>query len=238
MNSTLLAWTGPCVLVVAPVAVLRKVGASWRWFLFGILSWCLAVVAKTILTASFAATLMANASPWQQGLVYGALSALTELGAAALLLRRVELSLPNALAFGAGIGAFEVLFTVGLGLLEGLDAQPAPVLAERLAFIGGFFVWERVIAFCGHVASRLLIYLAVARRQWAPAVLTFVTFALIDGSASFGIASGWDWNSDQVMTRFLVFAGAVCLVEMAASCYFALRMPVWRGAVSPTARIP
>jgi hypothetical protein len=165
---------------------------------------------------------MAGASPRMQGLVYGAVSAVTELGIAALFLFRAQLTLPNALAFGAGIGAFEIFFTIGVGLLQGL-AEPSPA-----SFAGRF-------AFIGHVASRLLIYASVARCQFLPAVIAFGTFAAIDGAASSGIAAGWDWNSDTTMTHYLTLAAIIGVLEAAAALYFARQMPQWRGNRFPTA---
>jgi hypothetical protein len=56
-----------------------------------------------------------------RGVIAGTISAACELGAAAVFLRKPSVRLIDAIGFGVAIGSFEIVFTVGLGVLEGLD---------------------------------------------------------------------------------------------------------------------
>src|SRR5438552_14704262 len=127
-----LTWLGFGALVAVPVLAIRRLGASWKWFALGILSWVIAVIVKTLLQA--AADAAVGSLPWSaQAVVSGLISATTEPGAAACFLWRAKPHLPNILAFGAGIGAFEALFVLLAGWLGGMDGPAVPG-ARRFAF--------------------------------------------------------------------------------------------------------
>jgi hypothetical protein len=205
---TLLALAGILLLVGGPVLCLRRRGAAWRWFFLGIASWALALFAKFLLNIGLyvggAAALPAAA----QGTLGGFVSAGCELGMAALFLRRRVLSAANVLAFGAGIGSFEVLFVLGLGagvaLVDGAAAGAMPAAAAWL-----FFLLERVLTLVGHVASRVLVYVALRARWLFPAVVAVLLFACVDGTAAYGAAAGLDWDSIAVRGRLTLFLAVV-----------------------------
>ncbi|MBW3625818.1 MAG: hypothetical protein KY468_20690 [Armatimonadetes bacterium] len=210
-------------LVVLPLAALRSMGAPWSAFGWGILSWMIGVFVKFLLMIPLDTVGTRLLSPGANAALSGILSAVTELGAAAWLLRRIPLTLPNVLAFGVGIGAFEVFFTLLMGWVEGLENPALP--RPGLSFVDGFFLAERTLALIGHTASRVLIAVALAHSSLPAAFLAILLFSLIDGTAGYGILRQWDWEDPGLMTRFLLFVAAVVLVEAAAAWGYGRTLP-------------
>jgi hypothetical protein len=226
-----LSWLGIGALVVAPVLVLRCLGARWKWFGLGILSWVIGVVLKTPLQSALDAAGGASL-PWgAQAAASGAVSAVTELGAAACFLWRAKLRLPDVLAFGIGIGAFEALFVLLLGWLEGLDGPAAA--ANRFAFVGGFLLLDRLLALIGHTASRVLLYVGLRHRWLLPALLSVALFSSVDGTVSYGTLANWDWEDPGLLTRFYLFVAAVGGLEVAAAWWFGRRAFGWAQTAEP-----
>lgn len=220
-----LTWLGFGDLIAFPVLAIHRPGASWRWFALGILSWALAVIVKTLLQTVADAAL--DSFPWSaQAAVSGLLSAATELGAAAFFLRKAKPRLPNIFAFGAGIGAFEACFVLALGWLEGLDG-PAVPLAGRFTFVGGFFLLERLLALVGHIASRVLLSLGLARRWQLAALLAVTLFSCVDGVTMYGLLAKWDWEDTSLLVRFYIFVATIVCLEVAAAWSFGARTAEW-----------
>lgn len=225
-------WLGFVALITAPVLGLRCLGARWKWFGLGILSWVIGVVLKALLQRGLDA-LSGAALPWSaQAGASGIVSAVTELGAAACFLWSAKLRLPDVLAFGVGIGTFEALFTVLLGWLEGLDGVVTSP-GHRFAFVGGFFLLERLLALIGHTASRVLLYIGLCQKWLLPAFLSVVLFSLVDGAAAYGILAKWDWDDAGLLMRFYLFLAAAVGLEMAAAWWFGRRVPGWAQTAAP-----
>jgi hypothetical protein len=218
MNATLI-WLGLGMLVLAPVLTLRRFGAGWKWFGLGVLSWILGVVVKSVLTYALDTAGLVRFSIPLQATVGGVVSALTELGAAAWFLRRARLRLPAAVAFGAGVGVFEVLFVLTIGWLEGLEYPLPP--EGRFAFVDGLFLLERFLALVGHTASRLMIYVGVRHRAWSPVLIALLLFSLVDGVAAYGVLAEWDWSDNALRARFLLFVAVIGTVEAILAWRFA-----------------
>ncbi|MHC4550722.1 MAG: hypothetical protein ACYTEZ_18335 [Planctomycetota bacterium] len=205
---------GACLAVAGgPVLVLRRCGAAWGWFGLGIASWALALAVKI---PAAVALHYAGLSAATEGTLSGVVSAACELGFAALFLRRRTLSGANVLAFGVGIGAFEVLFVLGLAGLEATagEADPAP-MAAGVAWL--FLVLERAISLVGHAASRVLVYVALRARWLLPAVVAVTVFACVDGVASYGTTAGWDWDRVDVRGLFTLFIAVAGALEAAVA---------------------
>jgi uncharacterized membrane protein YhfC len=215
MTSALI-WLGLATLIAAPFFVLRAFGAQWKWFGLGIFSWIVAVLAKNLVLFALDAAGVDSWSISSQAALSGIVSAMTELGAAAWFLRRATLALSDALAFGAAIGSFEVLFVLLLGWLEGFSDPPASV-TDQFAFVDAFLLLERLLALIGHTASRLLLYVGIHRRRPSIILLAIVLFSIVDGVASYGVLADWDWNSPTVLVGFYSFVTIVTGVEVAAA---------------------
>lgn len=212
------------ILVPGPVLLLRiRYGAAWRWIGIGIASWVLALIGKVGLDAGLGCAGLYDQSAMVQGIVGGLNSAIWELGMAAVFLRGRSLSTPNVLAFGVGIGAFEVLFVIAIGLLsllgdEGVAAGDHATMAAELGLL--FFVLERGITLVGHVASRVLVYVALRHRALLPLAVALATFSIVDGVASYGWAAGWDWEDSATLGILYLFLIAVGAIEVAGAWWF------------------
>jgi hypothetical protein len=224
-------WAGLCVaaLALGPFVFLRSRGARWSPFGLGILSWIGGVAVKSLAMSALDRTGLGTCAPAVQALVGGLVSAVTELGAAWLLLRRARLSLADVLAFGAGIGVFELLFTLGIGVLEQLDETATP--AVTLSFVDGFFLLERFLSLIGHVASRLLVY-AGAKRTRPLAGAAVLLFAAVDGAATYGITADWNWEDPVLLARFYAFVAGIGALEVLAAWRAAREVP-WGPEPAP-----
>jgi len=201
------------VLAVGPVLYVRYRGrAGWRWFLLGIASWVMALAAKSAIQFALEAT--TTSAAWQ-GSLGGIVSALCELGAAALFLRRRDLRGSDLIAFGVGIGAFEVLFVMVLGWTTESGTSSVVWWVAGIEF----FV-ERTLAMIGHVASRVLVHVALRLRNILPALITVFIFASVDGVASYGWAAGWNWEAARVLVPVLGFIAIMGGLEAWAAWWF------------------
>jgi hypothetical protein len=220
-------------IACAPVLYLRlRRGAAWRWFGLGIASWGVALVVKTLLEVPLE---FLDLPAGVRGVASGLVSAAGELGMAAAFLRRRTLSVANVLAFGAGIGAFEVLFTlalwaIGVGENGGTAADVSSAMPVGLACL--FYLVERAVTLVGHVASRVLVYVSLQARWLLPAGLAVAIFACVDGVASYGYTAEWDWDDVGVRALFMALITVLGTVEAGAAWLFWRRLSAWRMRTS------
>jgi len=211
-------WICLAFLIIAPAFCAVKLGGRWRWMFLGIGSWMLGLMAKNAL---FYLLDWSGDAYWPhvaRAVVVGTLSASCELGAAAVFLRRPVITLIDAVGFGAAIGSFEVIFTLSLGLLEGLG-ENLQWVAPPLGFVNGTFLFERILALAGHTASRVLVFIALQRKQWLPGAIALLTFSSIDGLAAYGVAAEWNWEDAAISFRFQITEAAIALLEAAAAVW-------------------
>jgi hypothetical protein len=214
-----LGWVGICVLVVVPVLAVRRLGARWRWFAWGILSWVIGLILKGVFELRWDDAGGASL-PWGvQAAALGVVSAVAELGAAACFFWRARLRLPDVLAFGVGIGAFEAVFLLVAGSLEEQNVPGAPA-AKRFAFVGAFFLLERLLTMIGHIASRVLLYVGLREKWSLPLLVSVALFSLVDGTVIYGAMANWDWSDAGLLTRFYLFLAATGGFEVAAAWWF------------------
>jgi len=217
-------------ITCAPVLYLRfRRGAAWRWFWLGIASWSLALVLKLVLYAIVGSF---GPPPGVLATAAGLASAACELGMAAVFLRRRPLPTADVLAFGTGIGAFEVLFTLvvaalGVGADVGGAAGGAATMSAALACF--FFLLERAVTLVGHVASRVLVYESLQSRRLLPAGVAVATFACVDGTTAYGEVAGWAWNDAALRAWFMGFIIVVGAIEVLAARVFWDPLPASRG---------
>lgn len=197
--------SGLAALVAGPVLILRiRYGARWSSFVLGILSFLIALAVKIPLSLA-----MPRSAVWA-----GVISAVTELGAAAIFLRP-RMRGADVLAFGAGIGCFEIVMKMAMGAAGASEpagtAAAAPLLLTLV---------EHASTVVGHTASRALVYVARSARRLAPAAIALATFSLVDGMAAHGALRGWEWGSLAVYGPFVLFLAAVAAVETGAAIWF------------------
>jgi hypothetical protein len=187
------------------------------WFVAGGVAWALALAVKAVVSGGLHTLTDTRLSGPGYAALQGAASASCELGFAgaafALVLPRGSAAL--VVAFGVGAGALEAVLLLAAARAEERAAQrtredPPPVRGLRRH---GFVV-ERTAATLGHVGARGLVWLGVHGSPW-PWVLALVTFAAVDGTATFGVRRGWDWTAPAVWWRFNAFIVAVGILEVA-----------------------
>jgi hypothetical protein len=217
------AWGSMCfaLALVAPAAFLGF-GTRVRWMILGVVSWVFGVIAKNVL---FYGMEVAGESGWPlfiRGAMAGMVSAACELGAAAIFLKRKNVRFVDAVGFGVAIGAFEILFVMAIGALDGLEevGETLRFVGQPFGFVTGMFLFERVFALVGHTSARILIYMAVQKRGWAPAIFAFLMFSFVDGLASYGAAANWDWENAALNWKFQATVAAAALLEAGAVWWF------------------
>ena len=192
------------------------------WFVLGALTWAVSVVVKLVLSGALHIATTKRLSPKWYAMVQGALSAVTELGAAALVFLYLlpEGSLSLVLAFGAGAGIVEALILFGVGLFEKTKAQETVADKSTSAlpwYQEWTFVVERFGALLGHVGSRGLVWFAVHSPLSAalPAIFALISFSAVDGVATYGTLKKWNWLEPRIWKRFYSFATLVGALEVA-----------------------
>jgi hypothetical protein len=106
---------------------------------------------------------------------------------AALIWRSMAATAPRAAGVGVGAGAFEAaLLAIGgavaaVGIGQVRSGWSAVLLAPAM---------ERVIAILCHVASRLLVIMAVASRRWSLFWYGFLLMSAVDGVATLFYLTG------------------------------------------------
>ena len=232
MIETLAALLGILLIAGGPVLCLRLRGAAWRWFALGIASWALALCAKLALGIPLYYGGAEELPAAAQGVLGGLVSAVCELGMAALFLRRRTLSAANVLAFGAGIGSFEVFFILGSAVVAAIWTEAdAPSGSMPVAAAWLFFLLERAITLVGHVSSRVLVYVALRARWPLPAAVAVLLFTCVDGVASYGHAAGWDWERVALRAGLILFLAVTGTFE-AAVAWWAWRTARERGRLA------
>jgi len=209
-------WVSLLAVAFGPLLVLRlRYGARLRWALLGIASWVVGCTAKVVIHYGCGLDHPVDSLGLQlaRGTLSGVVSGATELAAAALILVWARLKLADVLAFGAGIGAFEVPVILASACtaapLEPTD--PLPIVVQLN------YPMERAITLVFHTATRLLVYVAVRRHALGFGLLALLAFTLLDGAADHGTMAGWDFYQPSVGGGFLAFhAVLTTLVSLAA----------------------
>lgn len=199
-------------------AALHVAGAAWEWVLAGAAAYAVSLPLKGLL-ATCVRSVLKERSPRWRATESGLVSAVAELGMAALALWAIGPAAGAAvgwLAVALGAGCADNLFLASEAMVEPGRASDVPswrALAfaiERLGF-----------ALPLHVASRGLIAIAIATGHSAPAVPAVVVFALIDGLSDYGTRVGWNYSDPRVLARYYLVTGALAW-SLAGALVYAL----------------
>lgn len=213
--------------LVPPALLIAAQNSTGKWLLIGLLCWTGAVAIKAsvgILVAKFSEK--AFTSKRIQSTIWGLWSSFCELGAtvAVILFFKPFPGLLEAIALGTGAGAFEVLFVLGAIYFESRgkkeDSNTAP---PGNAFLRWSTVFERIFALIGHVGTRGLIWVSLVSGNPLPTLLAVITFSIVDGLATYGIAMKWDWKDPRICLRFQGFVAFLSIVELALFLLLAIR---------------
>ena len=164
----------------------RSTDESWRWLWVGAGLWTVAVAVKFAIAIPLNKPLLdglkSSLPQWGYitlGSIYGgAMTGITEVlftFIAALVWRQMTATASRAVGVGVGAGAFEAAM---LAILVAAQAflGGAPVASWSLVLVPAV---ERLIAIPCHIAARVLVLMAVARRQW---ILFWFGFLLLSGT--------------------------------------------------------
>ena len=165
--------------------------------------------------------------------VQGVLSAISELGVAALFIVFVgpRLTWWQVVGFGVGAGACEAVMLPFISnhlkgtSLEGYmeDVGRASAGQPAVRWLG---VLERAWAMLLQVSTRGLVYLSIAGGSPAPALAAIAGFGAVDGTVYYWLLKRWRFDSLPVLIRVHLFLGAAACVMTAAFLYWSERIPV------------
>lgn len=210
------------ILALAPpVALVLFGGAQFSWIVKGAVLWAASVLLKVILGIPISLAFSEKRrSSSAFAALWGSWSALCELGVVAvyfLFISRPAFAV-DVIGVGLGVGSAEVLFIVRggwLALLAPSKLLPSEPPGDWFAAWSGVF--ERASTSVGHAATRGLVWAGLGGWPLAPfAAFGFLTFALVDGIATYGTARGWDWKEPRLARRFNTFLAVIALLEAAA----------------------
>jgi hypothetical protein len=155
--------------------------------------------------------------------VQGFVSAISELGVAALFLIFVvpPLTWWQVVGFGTGAGACEAIMmpfisnhlksTSLADYME--DVARASRKQPAVRWLG---VLERVWAMLLQVSTRGMMYLSIVSGNPAPALVAVAGFTGVDGTATYWLYKQWRFDSLPVLVRVHVFLGIAACVMTAA----------------------
>jgi hypothetical protein len=220
-------WAWSCISLVAllslaviPAAFLaRRLAVPWYLILFGAVTWGIAVALKKPLAVQLNKWLK-NSSRTYVSASQGLLSAVLELGCAALYLWRMKgADIYSVLGFGVGAGAAEVVYVLVVGSLAKRDQEreAAWAAAARESLCVRYQVpIERFFATIGHVGSRGLVYVGLHVAIPGGLILllgALVFFTVVDGVATYGHLCRWDWSNPVICRSVHGFFATVSLLE-------------------------
>ena len=235
---------GCSMLAVALLAALlwrQRTHVGWRWLWVGAAIWTAGVTGKLIWSVLFNAVLLgaikgygpAAAYTFLGALYLGINSAIWEIGVTAIAARRwrnMTLNPDRSAGVGVGAGAFEagllgllVTISVALALFDGpYGQQITDSIVQRSEHTP--FAWltgpvERVIAILLHVATRMLVLLAVVQRSRKLFWYGFGLFAFADGLAGFAILSGMLTTHSVWWLEFMLLPVVVVSLAIITWCY-------------------
>jgi hypothetical protein len=206
------------------VYLTRGLGVSRDIIGYGVLSYALGAVGfKGLLYAGLVVPVLhKHLSPVWLATSQGFISALSELGAAALFFLLVipKLSLPELIGFGAAAGMVEALVVPlmsigGINILSGTPVEKnAAVQWQEMGAtpfaVMVFPIVERGLTLLLHTSSRALVYASMVLGNVVPALLAVSVFATVDGVAYYALLEKWKVLSFAVAIRYyaLVALGA------------------------------
>lgn len=200
--SGIIAMIGTLLLTALVLALLLiKESDTWRALSIGALTWAIAFAIKMPIGKVLNWLFMGNEGRRILAALEGVVSALAELGIAAIYFKVYlpHMTLFDVIAVGVGAYTIEVIYLLVVGILRELR-QPDQIaklewsLGARQSLCIRYMIFiERFTALLGHVGSRGLIYLAVAETNLVLALIPLVTFSFVDGLAVYGHLSHWNW---------------------------------------------
>jgi len=209
-------------VIIVPPAILLSAGASAKALILGAGIWAASVAVKRLAGLPLDRRLRKrNTKSEIAAGFHGALSAICELGLAAIFLRTWDdARLVDVLAFGAGAGCTEAFYVLCLAFTATKNRT------DELAWIreATESLWvrytvplERLLAAIGHSGSRGLVWLGLQLSGSQGVILValaMATFTMVDGVAAYGLQKKWNWSDPTICRRTHLFFGGVSMAEM------------------------
>lgn len=216
------SWAAVAAICVAPPLACVVLWRDWKSVAAGAAVWALSVTVKYAIAIFLTPQLRKRLTTKTIAVFHGALSAVTELGAALLFFFYAwPITLTQAVAFGVGAGSVEAayVFIVGVFLSED-DPQESSKWAAGAAdsYCVRYMVpIERGSALLGHVSSRGLAFVGLAAAtvltQAALLMSAFFLFSCVDGVAAYGILRRWNWYDPKICFRAHLFFFTISVIE-------------------------
>ena len=193
----------------------------WAWFLLGAATWALAVVLKVLADVVVRRSMTAELRDWLASLLSGVWSSLCELGLAALAFWIWSATFADALVVAVGAALAEFLILLPAPVVANWNKKPQTKAKEAAGW--NAFLAERAVIFANHLASRGLVWLAVAGAGGlAAAGSALGLFALIEAIQAYGQAKEWDWLNTRVLWTYLTVLTTVVAIEIALLLFWAI----------------
>lgn len=177
-----------------------------NWLLLGAAGWLLAVVLKIVVDVAVQRSTKVELSDWSSALLSGAWSTLCELGVAALAFWYWQATLYDAIAFAVGVALVEFLLLLPAAYASNVGGKKKSKDPSQVPISWRIFGIERGVAFTGHLASRVLVWIGLAGAggiEFAGAA--FGLYFISEALAAYGEARDWNWLSPRVMWPILIF---------------------------------
>lgn len=184
--------------------------------------WAISILVKYAIAMFVVPRIRKSFSTELVAIFHGMLSAVTELGAAALFFFFAwPVSFTQAVAFGVGAGSFEAtyVFVAGVFLSEDDPQETAAWAAgaEESYCVRYMVPIERCSALLGHISSRGLIYVGLAASAYAAQAsliaIACLLFACVDGVAAYGILKRWNWYDPKTCFRAHLYFFSISVIE-------------------------
>lgn len=217
----------------------QGLGVSRNIIGYGALSYALGAVGfKGLLYAGLVVPVLHKrlSPPWL-ATAQGFISALSELGAAALFFLVVspELTIPELIGFGAAAGIVEALVIplMSIGGIDTLSGTPVEKNgAEQWREMGAtplavmiFPIIERGLTLVLHTVSRALVYAALVLGNVVPALIAVSLFATVDGLAYYALLKKWKVLSFKIAIRY--YALVAMIAGILTLVFLGLRASLW-----------
>ena len=205
------------VAIIPPFVLLSAFGNVWKHLALGAAAWAVAVVLKFPAASLLNIFIGKHSRPAVIAALYGIMSAVAELGAAAACFSLLSpgLSLTDVIAFGVGASCIEISLVLSGGVRPGPEVRSAWISgARRSACVRHMMFIERLTTLLGHVASRGLVYLSLTLPDLSLALIAVATFGAVDGVLIYGRLASWDWFDPRVCRSFYGFITLVSLFEV------------------------
>lgn len=208
------------ICVVAPLIAAVFWVAEWRWVWLGALSWVIGLLVKVPLDG-LVDYLLKQRPAAARASASGLVSAVSELGVAAAVFVTAQPPadpLNAILTFAVAGGVTEAALLLALIPFQRpeqrvVESWVSHAKASRLIRYQMFV--ERTITLAGHIGARGLFIVAIHARVWPLLALPVLTFAAVDGLASYGFHVGWDWCEPGRARRFYGACAGIAITELA-----------------------